>query len=212
MQIILKIFRFDKNSDYLAYYKPYVYDSDDFESVYDLLSQIKKDDIYFDFEDNPESFIKINQIALRQRRNLQNIIQHFGQELVIEPLDTKRAIKDLIIDKNDFLDKLILFKGIIDEHDIELYKQYDFLYYTSEMREFLPEYLGDSFFVFIYKMLIKYPEKTSQLLKLAADKDRGIYYHTSFKHFICSNEKDYESYIKELKLMLVKSGLARNIF
>lgn len=134
MQITLRIFRFDKDSDYLAYYKPYVYDSKNFKSVYDVLSQIKKDDIYFDFEENPESCIKVNQVTIRQRRDLNNIIERFGKELIIEPLDTKRATKDLIMDKSDFLEKLELFKGLIDIHDIELYKQYDFLYYTSEVR------------------------------------------------------------------------------
>ncbi|EAH7030510.1 DUF5644 domain-containing protein [Campylobacter lari] len=212
MQITLKIFRFDKDSDYLAYYKPYVYDSKNFKSIYDVLSQIKKDDIYFDFEENPESCIKVNQVTIRQRRDLNNIIERFGKELTIEPLDTKRATKDLIMDKSDFLEKLELFKGLIDIHDIELYKQYDFLYYTSEVREFLPEYLGDSFFIFAYKMLLKYPEKAPQFLKLVADEEKGIYYHTKFKNFISSNELDYESYIKELKVMLVKSGLARSIF
>ncbi|MBF7048428.1 DUF5644 domain-containing protein [Campylobacter volucris] len=212
MKIILRIFRFDKNSDYLAYYKPYVYNSDDFQSVYDLLLQVKEDDIYFDFDENSESCIKINQIAIRQRRNLKNIIQEFGTELIIEPLDTKRAIKDLIMDKSDFYDKLHLFDGLIDTHDIELYKQYDFLYYTSEVREFLPQYLGDSFFIFAYKMLLKYPDKTPQFLKLVADEENGIYYHTTFKNFISFNESDYEAYIKELKKMLVKAGYARSIF
>ncbi|QOR01578.1 MULTISPECIES: DUF5644 domain-containing protein [unclassified Campylobacter] len=212
MQITLRIFRFDKNSDYLAYYKPYVYDSKNFNSVFDILTQVKKDDIYFDFEENPESCIKVNQVSIRQRRNLNNIIERFGNELIIEPLDTKRAIKDLIMDKSDFLEKLELFKDLIDTHDVELYKQYDFLYYTSEVREFLPEYLGDSFFIFAYKMLLKYPEKTPQFLKLVADEEKGIYYHTKFKNFISSNELDYESYINELKMMLVKTGLARSIF
>ncbi|CAM4066543.1 DUF5644 domain-containing protein [Campylobacter armoricus] len=212
MKITLKIFRFDKNSDYLAYYKPYVYESNNFKRIYDVLVQIKKDDIYFDFEENPEACIKINQLAIRQRRILNNIIEQFGNELTIEPLDTKRATKDLIMDKSDFLEKLDLFKGLIDIHDVELYKQYDFLYYMSEVREFLPEYLGDSFFIFAYKMLLKYPEKTPQFLKLVADEDRGIYYHTKFTNFITSNALDYESYIKELKVMLVKSGLAKRIF
>ncbi|MCR6570497.1 DUF5644 domain-containing protein [Campylobacter insulaenigrae] len=212
MKIILRIFRFDKNSDYLAYYKPYVYESNDFQSIYDLLLQIKKDDIYFDFENNSESCIKVNQIAIRQRRNLKNIIDEFGTELIIEPLDTKRAIKDLIIDKSDFYEKFKLFEGLVDTHDIELYKQYDFLYYTSETREFLPQYLGGSFFIFAYKMLLKYPEKTPHFLKLVADEEKGIYYHTSFKNFISSNESDYEAYIKELKILLVKAGYTRSIF
>lgn len=82
----------------------------------------------------------------------------------------------------------------------------------AKLGEFLPEYLGDSFFVFAYKMLLKYPEKAPQFLKLVADEEKGIYYHTKFKNFISSNELDYESYIKELKVMLVKSGLARSIF
>ncbi|EIA6247744.1 hypothetical protein K7P20_001201, partial [Campylobacter coli] len=49
----LRIFRFDKQKDYEAYYKPYVYNNyENFATLYDLLLQVQNDDIYFDFEKN----------------------------------------------------------------------------------------------------------------------------------------------------------------
>lgn len=198
--MIYKIFRFDKNTDYEGYYKPYVYEQD-FESFLKLFEQIQSDDIYFRYDKDPNAHIVVNGLFVKGYRPLSDFV---ADELIIEPLDTKRSVKDLIIEKSDFYSHLADFKTLIDENDEELYKQYDFLYYQSEMREFYPEYKGDSYLIFIHNMLFKYKEKTQDFLKLAASE---IPYHTTFRNTLFYNVKEYKENIRALKRLLFEAKL-----
>lgn len=76
-----------------------------FASFYDLLLQVQDDDIYFDFDKDEDTYIVVNKQIIPLFTPLEKIAKEFDFSLCIEPLSTKRAIKDLIIDKNDFLDK-----------------------------------------------------------------------------------------------------------
>ncbi|ECZ4078089.1 hypothetical protein F8D33_05695, partial [Campylobacter jejuni] len=140
----LRIFRFDKTKDYEAYYKPYIYDNyENFASFYDLLLQVQDDDIYFDFDKDEDTYIVVNKQIIPLFTPLEKIAKEFDFSLCIEPLSTKRAIKDLIIDKNDFLDKYKYLEKFGNEEDKKLYAKYDYLYYASEILDYLPEYMGD---------------------------------------------------------------------
>lgn len=202
--MIYKIFRFDKNTDYEAYYKPYEYERD-FSTFCELLECIKEEDIYFDYDKSPQSFIVVNGRFVKQSSSPAIFNT---DEIIIEPLDTRRSTKDLLMDKSDFYDHLEDFKGLIDENDALLYKQFDFLYYQSEMREFAPQFKGDSYLVFARKMLLKYPERTLELLQKVADQ---VYFHTTFKHTLTHNVNDYEEAIKKLKKTLFEANLAQEL-
>ncbi|EAJ2863563.1 hypothetical protein DA811_06750 [Campylobacter coli] len=198
----LRIFRFDKQKDYEAYYKPYVYDNyENFATLYDLLLQVQDDDIYFDFEKNDKSYIVVNKEFLPLNTPLEKIAKEFDFSLCIEPLSTKRAIKDLIIDKNDFLDKYKYLEKFGDEEDKKLYTKYDYLYYASEILDYLPEYMGDGVFYLASKMIEKYPEKKIEILKTLADKEKGIFYHLESKNEIL------ETTIKNLQNEILNLGL-----
>ncbi|EAH8527193.1 hypothetical protein BIV34_01680 [Campylobacter coli] len=198
----LRIFRFDKQKDYEAYYKPYVYDNyENFATLYDLLLQVQDDDIYFDFEKNDKSYIVVNKEFLPLNTPLEKIAKEFDFSLCIEPLSTKRAIKDLIIDKNDFLDKYKYLEKFGDEEDKKLYAKYDYLYYASEILDYLPEYMGDGVFYLASKMIEKYPEKKIEILKTLADKEKGIFYHLESKNEIL------ETTIKNLQNEILNLGL-----
>lgn len=198
----LRIFRFDKNKDYEAYYKPYVYETyENFASLYDLLLQVQEDDIYFDFDKNEDAYIKVNKQILPLFTPLEKLVKKLGFELCIEPLSTKRAIKDLIIDKNDFLDKYKYLAEFGNEGDKKLYERYDYLYYASEILEYHPDYMGDGVFYLAFKMIEKYPEKKMEILKILADRERGIFYHLPSK-----NEK-LENAIKTLQNEILTLGL-----
>lgn len=198
--MIYRIFRFDKRTDYEAYYKPYEY-QEDFTSFAMLLKKVKEDDIYFNYDENSESYIVVNGRFVKQSASVSCFK---ADELIIEPLDTKRSVKDLLMDKEDFLEHLKDFKGLIDKNDEVLYKQFDYLFYQSEMREFWPDYKGDSYLVFIRKMLLKYPDSTLILLQMAANE---IYYHTNFTNTLIHNVNDYEEAIKKLKKSLFEANL-----
>ncbi|MFK0395320.1 DUF5644 domain-containing protein, partial [Campylobacter jejuni] len=181
----LRIFRFDKTKDYEAYYKPYIYNNyENFASFYDLLLQVQNDDIYFDFDKDEDTYIVVNKQIIPLFTPLEKIAKEFDFSLCIEPLNTKRAIKDLIIDKNDFLDKYKYLEKFGDEEDKKLYAKYDYLYYASEILDYLPEYMGDGVFYLASKMIEKYPEKKIEILKTLADKEKGIFYHLESKNEI----------------------------
>ncbi|EJE7814400.1 DUF5644 domain-containing protein, partial [Campylobacter coli] len=185
-----------------AYYKPYIYDNyENFASFYDLLLQVQDDDIYFDFDKDEDTYIVVNKQIIPLFTPLEKIAKEFDFSLCIEPLSTKRAIKDLIIDKNDFLDKYKYLEKFGDEEDKKLYAKYDYLYYASEILDYLPEYMGDGVFYLASKMIEKYPEKKIEILKTLADKEKGIFYHLESKNEIL------ETTIKNLQNEILNLGL-----
>ncbi|MCX2683234.1 hypothetical protein OQH60_05355 [Campylobacter sp. MIT 21-1685] len=180
----LRIFRFDSSKDYESYYKPYVYkDYENFFTLYDVFLKIADDDIYFSFEDNENSYVFVSSYEnprkeiLRLSTSLDFVLEKFGKSLIIEPLSTKRAVKDFCIDKQDFLEKFNCVKNLVDYNDEIFYKSLSHLYYTSEVLSFYPKYLGDSMMYFLAKMSEKYPEKKKEFLQIASDREKGILYH-----------------------------------
>lgn len=195
----IRLFRFDKDKDYEAYYKPYIYENK-FETLFDLLKEIKKDDIYFDFEEDINSHIKIFDDIYKLDIKINQLTQKYNV-LKINPLDKKRSYKDLLINKDDFLSKFELVKNLVNQEDKKIYEKYDFLYYASDIREFLPNYLGDALFVFVYDMIKKYPENKDKFLKIISNKENGIMYHIPLK------DEFYEDKIQQLEQILIKENL-----
>ncbi|AXP09063.1 hypothetical protein N4T57_01755 [Campylobacter hepaticus] len=198
----LRIFRFDKDKDYEAYYKPYVYHNyENFATLYDLLLQIQDDDIYFHFNQDENAYIVVNKETMPLFTPLEAIIKKHDFNLCIEPLSTKRAIKDLIINKDDFLQKYKHLAKFGNNEDKKLYASYDYLYYQSPILEFLPQYMGDSVFYLAAKMIEKYPDKKLEILKTISDYEKGIFYHLQ------STYKPLEHTIKKLQDEILTLGL-----
>lgn len=107
------VFRFNAETDYLPYYKKIQMEVTSEEVVLDILNRIKwEHDGSFSYRRSCRHgicgtcAIKVNGkgvLACKQR--IHDLIELFGNELTIEPLSIKRAIKDMIIDKQDFWDK-----------------------------------------------------------------------------------------------------------
>ncbi|MBM0637477.1 DUF5644 domain-containing protein [Campylobacter sp. VicNov18] len=198
----LRIFRFDKDKDYEAYYKPYVYNNyENFATLYDLLLQVQDDDIYFDFDRDENAYIIVNKQIMPLFTPLKKIAKEHNFYLCIEPLSTKRSLKDLIINKDDFLEKYKHLAQFGTDEDKKLYTQYDHLYYTNEILEFHPEYMGDSLFYLAAQMIEKYPEKKLEILKTIANDEKGIFYHLE------STNEILENTIKNLQNEILNLGL-----
>jgi len=105
-----KVFRFNADKDYLPYYEDYNMEVTSEEVVLDILNRIKWDhDGSFSYRRSCRHgicgacAIKVNgRSTLACKESMSNMIEIFGNELTIEPLSKKRAIKDMIIDKGDF--------------------------------------------------------------------------------------------------------------
>jgi len=112
-QVNFKVFRFNADEDYLPYYENYDMDVTSEEVVLDILNRIKWDhDGSFSYRRSCRHgicgacAIKVNgRSTLACKESMNDMIELFGNELTIEPLSKKRAVKDMIIDKADFWDK-----------------------------------------------------------------------------------------------------------
>jgi len=112
-KITLKTFRFNAETDYLPYYKLYEMEVGKDELVLDLLNRIKwEHDGSFSYRRSCRHgicgacAIKVNgKATLACKQNALELVELFGNELVIEPQSKKRAMKDMIIDKQDFWEK-----------------------------------------------------------------------------------------------------------
>jgi len=112
-KVNFKVFRFNADEDYLPYYEDYTMEVTSEEVVLDILNRIKWDhDGSFSYRRSCRHgicgacAIKVNgRSTLACKESMNTMLEWFGNELVIEPLSKKRAIKDMIIDKTDFWDK-----------------------------------------------------------------------------------------------------------
>jgi len=112
-KITLKTFRFNAETDYLPYYKLYEMEVGKDELVLDLLNRIKwEHDGSFSYRRSCRHgicgacAIKVNgKATLACKQNALELVELFGNELLIEPQSKKRVVKDMIIDKKDFWEK-----------------------------------------------------------------------------------------------------------
>ena len=111
--ITFKVFRFNSDTDYLPHYKEYKMDVTSEEVILDIMDRIKWDhDGSFSYRRSCRHgicgacAIQVNgKATLACKMNTHELSNIFGDELIIEPQSTKRAIKDMIIDKSDFWEK-----------------------------------------------------------------------------------------------------------
>jgi succinate dehydrogenase / fumarate reductase, iron-sulfur subunit len=127
-KITFKVFRFNSETDYLPVYKSYELEITKMDVVLDVLNRIKWE------QDGSLSYrrscrhgicgscaVKVNtKPVLACKQNVFELIEMFGEELIIQPQSEKRAVKDLIIDKKDFWGKYDAIKPYlianIEEH------------------------------------------------------------------------------------------------
>ena len=199
-----KIFRFDSLSDYEFYYKPYIYD-DTFSTIKELLFQVKKDDVYFDFDEDDE-YVSINQYFFNINEKIKNITSKCGYEFTINPLSTKYAKKDLIIDDSEFIKNFNIFRQFIGENELEEYKKLKIFYYSSAVLKYHEQYIGDSAIIFAYNMIKKYPKYKIDILHAISNPENGIQNYIKNKFFPLA-----DSDVLKIKSMLIENKILKGI-
>ncbi len=112
-RLTFKVFRFNKDINYLPYYQTIEMDVNQDELVLDVMNRIKwEHDGSFTYRRScrhgicGSCAIKVNQKpTLACKDNVFELVEIFGEELVIEPQDKTKAYKDMVIDKNSFWEK-----------------------------------------------------------------------------------------------------------
>ena len=122
------VFRFNAETDYLPYYQSMEFEVTHEDVVLDILNKIKWDvDGSFSYRRSCRHgicgacAIKVNgRSTLACKERMFDMIDLFGDEITLDPLSQKRAVKDMIIDKTDFWEKHEAIKPYlishIDEH------------------------------------------------------------------------------------------------
>jgi len=143
-KVTLKTFRFNTETDYLPYYKNYEMEVGKDELILDLLNRIKwEHDGSFSYRRSCRHgicgacAIKVNgRATLACKQNALELVELFGDELLIEPSSTKRAVKDMIIDKSDFWEKHAAVKPYVVT-DVDPHPEHESKQSIAEFNNFL---------------------------------------------------------------------------
>ncbi len=173
-QIETHTFFFDAKLDYLPHFRTNRIDTAGCNDVVDILKKIAEKEREFTF-DEEEPLLRINGIWIDGRLDLSQALERFGSEWRIEPISGYRAVKDLVIDDSDFIDKhAILAPFAKEEEDFAYYKSLKNIYYASGTLPFDRDYFGDALFVYAHYLSEKYPDQTPAILD-AIDQEEGIW-------------------------------------
>ena len=169
-KLTFKVFRFNKDTDYLPYYDTIEMEVNQDELVLDIMNRIKwEHDGSFSYRRScrhgicGSCAVKVNKKpTLACKDNVFELVEIFGNELTIEPQDIKRAYKDMVIDKSDFwekydavdpfvvadIDEFPTQENIVTQEEAEIIDEADYCiacgncYYTCSARDVNPDYLG----------------------------------------------------------------------
>lgn len=194
----VSLFRFDKDSDYLPYYTKHFVEIEKGKNLLDLLNLLDKNQS-FSYENNENFDLVLNNIFVKAKLNIEEINISFGKELLIEPISIKRAKKDLIINDNDFNEKLNILNEYLDEEDKKCYLKLKHYYYASITLNYFEEYIGDSLILLALKIIAKKPHLESKIKKLIKNKNFSLNYHTSLENRIFNLDKNIEKKINKLQ-------------
>ncbi|WP_263832703.1 DUF5644 domain-containing protein [Sulfurospirillum oryzae] len=202
--LALSVFRFDAKTDFLPYYKKHFITIDRNKNVNDLLALIQMEDCSFDYPKGELSALKINGKALFTNASIDGIINSFGKSLTIEPLNTKRVTKDMIINTDDFYRSFDLLCTFVAGKDRALFEQYLIYHYASSVLDLVEDYQGDALFAFAYDMIHKHPEHKREILEIVANEHTGVFLHVRLCKKIYPCGADVEKKITELKNEVMK--------
>lgn len=166
----IRIFKFDPKIDILSYYKPYLLQNLDFNTVKQMLIKIKEDDPYLDF--SQAKYIKINGFSVKLDDEID--FKKFDDTIYISPLCEKNSYKDLNINMDDFYAKLLPFKDMINNDDKAFYDTLFANFYANKIVHFTDKFLGNSAFIFARYLSEKYLDKKGEILDIM--KSQMAYY------------------------------------
>jgi len=240
-QVTFKVFRFNEETDYLPYYNTYTLDVTHEEVVLDILNRIKWD------HDGTLSYrrscrhgicgvcaIKVSgKAVLACKTRLFDMIDVFGNELVIEPLSTKRAIKDLVVDKKDFWDKHAQVKpylqavieehpvqeNLVSPHDAEKLLEADYCiqcgacHYSCPALAVNEEYIGPAAFAAAYRFSADVRDHASiERLHVVNEEAQGVWDCVKCMECaqVCPKDVNPIEKITKLHNMVFENGIAKN--
>ncbi len=201
-EVFIELFRFNHKTDYLPYFKKYTMMYEKNDKLIDLLNNLNKIE-KFDFDNTNVCNLKINNLYLTSEELVSSVVKKTSKTLEISPVSTKRALNDLIINQDDFLQKINIFDDYLTKEQKEDYfNKYQLEYYASNTLNFNDSYIGDHALLIADDIINSNPELKNKILDIIADKNNGIWYHTSLKNKIFNYDNTQEEIIQNLFKML----------
>ena len=239
-QVNFKVFRFNADEDYLPYYEDYNMEVTSEEVVLDILNRIKWDhDGSFSYRRSCRHgicgacAIKVNgRSTLACKESMNDMVDLFGSELVIEPLSKKRAIKDMIIDKADFwekhaavtpylvadIDETPESENLVSPEDADKLDEADLCiqcgacHYACPVVAINEDFFGPAAFAAAYRFDADVRDSAESRLKDVNEEKQGVW--DCVKCFECAEAcpKDINPIAKITKLhqMAFQEGIAKN--
>jgi succinate dehydrogenase/fumarate reductase-like Fe-S protein len=201
MKLELSLFRFDKNSDYLPFYTKHFFKIENEKTLLDILNTINEED-KFGFEANVDFDVVVNGRYLKVSEDIQAIVNEFGKDLTIEPISIRRAYKDLLINDDDFQQRLSILDKVTNEQDKKEYLKLKPYYYASDTLNHNADYIGDALLLLASDLIDKHKEFEDEILLTLSQFDIGASYHTSLANRIFNFDFGIEDKIVELQKTL----------
>ena len=198
----VKLFRFNHSMDYLPYYKTFklAYTKD--ECVYDILNKINEIE-EFSYDEKEKCNVNINSYFLKATVLITDVVEKVGNELVLNPVSLYRVTNDLVINTDDYTDKIQQFNKFLNDEQKESFQEkYKLEYYSSHTILINKDYIGDHSLLIANEIISQNPQYESKILELLSNEESGILYHTTLKKRMFFNEYDvdavYEKLIKKI--------------
>ena len=198
MKLEISLFKFDKNSDYLPYYTKHFLKVEDEKNILDILNTINKS-ARLGFEDSADFDLVINGVYVKASISLKEVVENFGKELTIEPISIRRANDDLLIDDNDFKERITILKDLVHAEDKKEYLKLKQYFYASNTLNYYSDYIGDAILILASSLIEKNPNASNYILLALDAQETGATYHTSLKNRIYNFDLQIEEKIKKIQ-------------
>jgi succinate dehydrogenase/fumarate reductase-like Fe-S protein len=198
MKLEISLFKFDKNSDYLPYYTKHFLKIEDEKNILDILNTINKS-AKLGFTNSSDFDLVINGIFVKASITLEEVVKNFGKELTIEPISIRRAYDDLLIDENDFKEKIKILKDLAQEEDKLEYLKLKQYFYASNTLNYKSDYIGDAILILAYDLIKKNPSIGNFVLLALDNVEIGAQYHTSLEKRIYNFDMTIEEKIQKIQ-------------
>ena len=194
--IFIELFQFDAKMDYNGYYRKSKIEINENTRLLDVLNLLNKQE-EFGYEANENFGLKANGYYTQAKVEVSDILE--GDTLVIEPLSTRRVIKDLILDTTDFEEKLEVLAPYLNEDDKKsIFDTYLPIYYASNSLNYNADFIGDHVLLLMYDLIDQNDILIESLLPIIEDEDTGVWYHTSIEKRVFPFDSTIEDKIDSL--------------
>ena len=167
-RIDTEVFFFNAETDYLPYYKRFALTMPLEATTRELLAQVAERHHAFAYPETRLVF-RINDTVCTGQERLSDVVERFGTELRIEPVQAYRSTHCLIINDDDFSQAYETLAPFCDEDDKAYFDSLYALHYASATSEFDKNYRGDAIIALADRLIRKLPDQADAIYRSVRD-------------------------------------------